>query len=80
MNLFELFFIAIGLSMDAFAVSLCLGLTMSKITVKKALIVGLYFGIFQAIMPLAGYLLGTQFADKIVAFVPLYCWALSEVK
>lgn len=68
MNLFELFFIAIGLSMDAFAVSLCLGLTMSKITVKKALIVGLYFGIFQAIMPLAGYLLGTQFADKIVAF------------
>ncbi|TCL53819.1 putative Mn2+ efflux pump MntP [Kineothrix alysoides] len=68
MNLFELVFIAVGLSMDAFAVSLCLGLTMSKVTIKKALIIGLYFGFFQAIMPLAGYLLGTQFANKIIAF------------
>ena len=68
MNLLELFFIAVGLSMDAFAVALCSGLTMSEVTLKKALIVGLYFGAFQAIMPLTGYLLGTQFADKIVAF------------
>lgn len=68
MNLLELFFIAIGLSMDAFAVALCLGLTMKKVTVKKALIVGLYFGLFQAAMPLIGYLIGTQFADKVVAF------------
>jgi putative Mn2+ efflux pump MntP len=68
MNLFELLFIAVGLSMDAFAVSLCLGLTMSKVTIKKALIIGLYFGFFQAIMPLVGFLLGTQFANKIIAF------------
>ena len=68
MNLLELFLIAIGLSMDAFAVALCSGLTIQKVTVKKALIAGLYFGIFQAVMPLIGYLLGTQFADKIVAF------------
>ena len=68
MNLLELLFIAVGLSMDAFAVALCSGLTMSEVTLKKALIVGLYFGAFQAIMPLTGYLLGTQFADNIVAF------------
>lgn len=68
MNPLELFLIAIGLSMDAFAVSLCLGLTMTKVTIKKALIIGLYFGFFQGIMPLIGYLLGTQFANKIVAF------------
>lgn len=68
MNLPELLLIAIGLSMDAFAVSLCSGLTMRRVTLKKALIVGLYFGFFQAAMPLIGYLLGTQFADRIIAF------------
>jgi putative Mn2+ efflux pump MntP len=68
MNLLELFLIAVGLSMDAFAVALCSGLTMPKATIKKALIVGLYFGFFQAVMPLIGYLLGTQFADQIVTF------------
>lgn len=68
MNLMERFLVAIGLSMDAFAVSLCSGLTMSKVSIKKALIIGLYFGLFQAIMPLIGYLLGTQFADIIVTF------------
>lgn len=68
MNLLELLLIAIGLSMDAFAVSLCSGLTMPKVTIKKALIIGLYFGFFQGAMPLMGYLLGTQFADKIIAF------------
>ena len=68
MNLLELFIIAVGLSMDAFAVAVCAGLTMSKATIKKSLIVGLYFGFFQAIMPLIGYMLATQFADKIIAF------------
>lgn len=68
MNLLELLLIAIGLSMDAFAISLCSGLTMPRVTIKKALIIGLYFGFFQAAMPLIGYLLGTQFADKIIAF------------
>ena len=64
----ELLLIAVGLSMDAFAVAACAGLTMPKVTAKKALIVGLYFGIFQAVMPLAGYLLATQFAAAITAF------------
>lgn len=68
MNLLELFLIAIGLSMDAFAVAVCSGLAMPKVTIKKPLIVGLYFGLFQAIMPLIGYMLATQFADKIITF------------
>jgi len=68
MGLLELFLIAVGLSMDAFAVAICLGLTMRSIRLPKMLIVGLYFGLFQAVMPLIGYLVGAQFADKIVAF------------
>ncbi len=67
MSLAELFIIAVGLSMDAFAVSVCKGLAMSKCTVKKACIVGLYFGVFQAGMPLAGYFLGVQFKDVITS-------------
>lgn len=67
MNLAELFIIAVGLSMDAFAVSVCKGLAMQKCTVKKACIVGLYFGVFQAGMPLAGFLLGVQFKDVITS-------------
>lgn len=76
MNLLELFLIAIGLSMDAFAVALCSGLTMPKVTIKKALIIGLYFGLFQAVMPLIGYLLGTQFAHKIITFDHWIAFAL----
>ena len=64
---FELFTLALGLSMDAFAVAICKGLAMPKITVSKAAIVGLWFGGFQALMPLLGYLLGVQFKDKITA-------------
>lgn len=67
MRLVELFLIAVGLSMDAFAVSICIGLTLPRATVKKATIVGLYFGLFQAAMPLIGYLLGSRFADYIVS-------------
>lgn len=76
MNLLELFLIAIGLSMDAFAVALCSGLTMPKVTIKKALIIGLYFGLFQAAMPLIGYILATQFADKIATFDHWVAFAL----
>ncbi len=65
MSLVELLIIAVGLSMDAFAVSICKGLAMKKCTVKKAGIVGLYFGIFQAGMPLLGYVLGIQFKNLI---------------
>lgn len=67
MGLLELFILAVGLSMDAFAVSVCKGLAMPKITVKKTLIVGLWFGGFQALMPTIGYFLGVQFRDKITA-------------
>ncbi len=67
MSLWELFVIAVGLSMDAFAVSICKGLSMKKMNVKNALITGLYFGGFQAGMPLIGYLLGTQFKEYIVS-------------
>ena len=63
----ELFLIGVGLSMDAFAVSVCKGLAMPKITVKKAAVVGIWFGGFQALMPALGYLLGSQFKNSITA-------------
>lgn len=68
MSLFSLFVLAVGLSMDAFAVSVCKGLAMKKITVKNAGIVGLWFGGFQGLMPLIGYILGSQFEQYITAF------------
>ncbi|HIV53283.1 MAG TPA: manganese efflux pump MntP family protein [Candidatus Mediterraneibacter norwichensis] len=67
MGLLELFILAVGLSMDAFAVSVCKGLAMPKITVKKAAVVGIWFGGFQALMPALGYLLGSQFKESITA-------------
>ena len=67
MGLLELFILAVGLSMDAFAVAVCKGLAMQKMSWKKAAIVGLYFGGFQAGMPLLGYLLGVNFQEYIVA-------------
>lgn len=66
MSLLELFIIAVGLSMDAFAVSVCKGLSMCKMSWKNSVIVGLYFGGFQALMPFLGYLLGSQFKDAII--------------
>ena len=67
MGLIELFLIAVGLSMDAFAVSVCKGLAMPKCTFKKAAIVGLWFGGFQALMPAIGYVLGAQFQETIAS-------------
>lgn len=67
MGLIELFLIAVGLSMDAFAVSVCKGLAMPKCTFKKAAIVGLWFGGFQALMPTIGYVLGAQFQETIAS-------------
>ena len=67
MGIISLFFIAIGLAMDAFAVSVCKGLSMDRLKIKNAVIIGLYFGIFQAGMPMIGYLLGVQFQSKITA-------------
>ena len=56
----ELFLLGVGLSMDAFAVSVCKGLGMRKLNKKQAVIIGLYFGGFQALMPLIGWLLGSR--------------------
>lgn len=67
MSLVELFILAVGLSMDAFAVSICKGLAIKKIDIKKMAIVGLYFGAFQAAMPFIGYILGVRFQDSITA-------------
>ncbi len=67
MGSLELFVLAVGLSMDAFAVSICKGLAMKKISVKNMIIVGLWFGFFQMTMPLIGYFLGIGFQDKITA-------------
>ena len=79
MGLLELFLLAIGLSMDAFAVSVCKGLAMQKVTFRGAAICGVWFGGFQALMPFIGYLLGAGFEKYInavaswIAFV-LLAW------
>lgn len=86
MGLLELVLIAVGLAMDAFAVSVCKGLSMSKMEWKKAVIIGLYFGGFQALMPLIGYVLGVGFEDKIksldhwIAFVLLVFIGMNMIK
>jgi len=77
MSLIELFIIAIGLSMDAFAVAVCKGLSVSKVEKRHYFTAGIYFGGFQALMPLIGYLLGVNFRgliesiDHWIAFVLL---------
>ena len=65
MSFIELFLIGVGLSMDAFAAAICQGLFMTRIKWGHALTVGLYFGGFQALMPFIGWMLGSQFADRI---------------
>ncbi len=64
----ELLLLAVGLSMDAFAVSVCKGLSVKKAGLKECSICGSWFGSFQALMPLAGFFLGTLFAEAIEAF------------
>ena len=77
MSLWELFIIAVGLSMDAFAVSICKGLSVGRVSPRHALICGVWFGGFQALMPAIGWLLGTRFqtlittVDHWIAFVLL---------
>ena len=68
MSLAELFILAVSLSMDAFAVSVCKGLSQPKLKAGHMVITGLYFGGFQALMPLLGFLLGAQFARFISGF------------
>lgn len=67
MNFTELILVSIGLAMDAFAVAICKGLSIKKLTHRYPVVIGLYFGIFQAGMPLFGYMLGKQFSDKIAS-------------
>lgn len=67
MSLIELFLLSAGLSMDAFAVSVCKGLSVPQVKKKHMLLAGIYFGSFQAAMPVFGYILGLQFQDAINA-------------
>lgn len=86
MSLPELFILALALSMDAFAVSICKGLSMPKLNKKHAVIVGLYFGFFQGFMPVIGYFLGFYFRGTIasidhwIAFILLSVIGINMIK
>lgn len=86
MGIIEILLIGIGLAMDAFAVSICKGLSMKKTNLKKAVIIGLYFGIFQAVMPIIGFFLGIGFAEFVIqidhwiAFILLLFIGLNMIK
>lgn len=86
MGIAELFFLAVGLSMDAFAVSVCKGLAMERVTVSRAGVVGLWFGGFQALMPLIGYWLGSRFqryitsVDHWIAFILLAIIGINMIR
>ena len=86
MGLTEIIILSIGLSMDAFAVAMCKGLSMRKMSWKKAIVIALYFGIFQAVMPLIGYGLGIKFQQSIanidhwIAFILLTIIGINMLK
>lgn len=86
MNIYEIIFIALGLAMDAFAVSVCKGLSMKNLVLKKATVIALYFGFFQAMMPIIGYFLGSTFsapvekADHWIAFILLAVIGINMIK
>ena len=86
MGLTEIIILSIGLSMDAFAVAMCKGLSMKKMSWKKAIVIALYFGIFQAVMPLIGYGLGIKFQQSIanidhwIAFILLTIIGINMLK
>jgi len=68
MTIIELLILSVALAMDTFAVGICFGLSMQKIILRKAIIIGLYFGIFQAVMPLLGFLAASLFSEYIIAY------------
>lgn len=76
MGLFELLLLAVGLAMDAFAVSICKGLAVKKLTFKEYLLCGIWFGSFQGLMPLIGYLAGSRFESLITAVAPWVAFIL----
>lgn len=86
MGISEIFLIGMGLGMDSFAVAICKGLSMNKMDWTKAFIIGGYFGIFQAIMPIIGYFLGKGFENIIVnvdhwiAFILLFAIGINMIK
>lgn len=86
MGIIEIILIGVSLAMDAFAVSICKGLSMPKMDWKKAGIIGLYFGGFQAFMPIIGYFLGVGFEDKIksidhwIAFILLSIIGINMIR
>ena len=86
MGIVELIILSVGLAMDAFAVAVCKGLSMQKMNWKNAIIIGIYFGVFQALMPFIGYLLGIGFQDKIcnidhwIAFILLGIIGINMIK
>ena len=86
MGIIEIIILAVSLSMDAFAVALCKGLALKKASIKSCLVVGAWFGTFQGLMPLIGYLLGSTFADKItsidhwIAFILLSIIGIGMIK
>ncbi len=84
MKLYEVIIIAISLAMDTFTVSICKGITMKKLSYKDAIIISLYFGLFQSLMPLIGYIFGFSFdniskIDHFVAFVLLFGIGISMI-
>lgn len=79
MGFITILMLAVGLSMDAFAVSICKGLAMQKMKWKNAFIVGLWFGGFQGLMPLIGYFLGVQFETYINAIAPWIAFGLLSI-
>lgn len=68
MQFFDLLVLAIGLSMDAFAVSICKGITLKDMNLRKSIIIGIYFGVFQALMPFLGFILTGVFSEQIKSF------------
>ena len=86
MGIIEIILVGIGLAMDAFAVSICKGLSIKKVNWKFAVKIGMYFGSFQAVMPIFGFIFGTtfnNFVEKIdhwIAFVLLFTIGINMIK
>lgn len=86
MNLFSVFLVGLGLSMDAFAAAICKGLAIKKNFLEKSLVIALFFGVFQGLMPYIGYILGSIFAEKLqaidhwIAFILLGAIGLNMIR
>ena len=79
MSLLEIFLIGIGLSMDAFAVAICKGLAMQKVNLRHTVLIAGYFGVFQGLMPLIGWFLGSQFSSYVTKLAPWIAFVLLAI-